>query len=66
VRLLGVRLENLGPEAPEQLSLEAVDRGGPREIEAAVDDLVRRFGPAAVRPASLLPGPGARARRGES
>jgi len=66
VRLLGVRLENLGPEAPEQLSLEAAGRGGPREIEAAVDDLVRRFGPAAVRPASLLPGPAVRARRGES
>lgn len=59
IRLIGVRVEGLLAEAdaPRQLTLGARDRGW-REAEQAGDAAAARFGTGAVRPASLLRGPG--------
>jgi DNA polymerase-4 len=63
VRLLGIRLENLGMEASTglQLSLDQAER--PRAgAQAAADMVKQRFGTRAVGPGTLLPGAqGARA-----
>ncbi|WP_082772755.1 DNA polymerase IV [Actinoplanes sp. TFC3] len=59
IRLVGVRVENLGSaeNAPRQLTLGEPERGW-REAEAAADAVAARFGRAIVGPASLLrPGP---------
>ena len=53
IRLIGVRVEQLGDEGGEQLTLGAPERGW-READAAADVARGRFGHAAVRPASLL------------
>ncbi|MCG5212410.1 DNA polymerase IV [Streptosporangium sp. KLBMP 9127] len=55
LRLVGVRVENLrGAEAAvRQLTLGERETGW-REAERAMDKAVRRFGPDAVRPASLV------------
>jgi DNA polymerase IV len=53
VRLIGVRVEQLGEDAGEQLALDAPARGW-RDADAAADQARGRFGQAAVRPASLL------------
>jgi DNA polymerase IV len=53
VRLIGVRVEQLGDDAGEQLALGAPDRGW-RDADAAADQARGRFGHGAVRPASLL------------
>ena len=55
LRLVGVRLEGLvdASIAPRQLELGARERSW-SEAERAVDAAVGRFGPAAVRPATLL------------
>ncbi|MGI8614222.1 MAG: DNA polymerase IV [Nocardioidaceae bacterium] len=56
IRLVGVRVAGLtlAASTPRQLTLDARARGWP-EAERAVDAAVRRFGSAALRPASLLP-----------
>jgi DNA polymerase IV len=55
LRLVGVRMENLSPagSASRQLSLGARETGW-REAEQAMDRAIRRFGPDAVLPASLV------------
>jgi DNA polymerase-4 len=53
IRLIGVRVEQLGEDAGEQLTLDAPERGW-READAAADVARDKFGHAAVRPASLL------------
>jgi DNA polymerase-4 len=55
LRLVGVRMENLreSATAAHQLSLGERETGW-REAEQAMDKAVRRFGPDAVRPASLV------------
>ncbi|WP_067462901.1 DNA polymerase IV [Actinomadura macra] len=55
LRLVGVRVENLGPagEAPRQLALDEPETGW-REAERAIDQVSDRFGRGAVRPASLM------------
>jgi DNA polymerase-4 len=55
IRLVGVRLEGLVPRARvhRQLVLGGREQGWP-EADRAADRVVRRFGPDAVRPASLL------------
>jgi DNA polymerase-4 len=55
IRLVGVRVEGLTDAAvtPRQLALGEPDRGW-REAEVAADAALARFGPVAVRPASLL------------
>jgi DNA polymerase IV len=53
VRLIGVRVEQLGDDGAEQLTLGAPERGW-READAAADVARGRFGHGAVRPASLL------------
>jgi DNA polymerase-4 len=53
VRLIGVRVEQLGDHRGEQLALDAPERGW-READLAADQARGRFGSAAVRPASLL------------
>jgi DNA polymerase-4 len=53
IRLIGVRVEQLGDDAGEQLALDAPERGW-READAAADEARGRFGHAAVHPASLL------------
>jgi DNA polymerase-4 len=53
IRLIGVRVEQLGDGGTEQLTLDAPERGW-READAAADEARGRFGHAAVRPASLL------------
>ncbi|TDD89576.1 DNA polymerase IV [Actinomadura rubrisoli] len=55
LRLVGVRVENLGPadEAPRQLALDEPETGW-REAERAMDQVANRFGPGAVRPAALV------------
>lgn len=53
LRLVGVALENLESQAPEQLILGSRERGW-REAEGAVDRAQARFGPGSVRPARLL------------
>ncbi|MEU7891423.1 DNA polymerase IV [Nonomuraea sp. NPDC049152] len=57
LRLVGVRLENLksADSAAHQLSLGEKEAGW-REAERAMDKAVRRFGPDAVVPASLVRG----------
>ncbi|WP_214327640.1 DNA polymerase IV [Nonomuraea sediminis] len=57
LRLVGVRMENLRPaeEASRQLSLGQRETGW-REAEQAMDRAIRRFGPDAVVPASLVRG----------
>lgn len=57
VRLLGIRGEQLVPgHHGRQLRLDETDHR--REAEAAMDGVRQRFGPAALRPASLLRGKG--------
>jgi len=55
VRLIGVRVEGLasGADHPRQPVLGERERGW-REAEAAADAVAARYGPAALRPASLL------------
>lgn len=53
LRLVGVGLENLESQAPEQLVLGSREHGW-REAEGAVDRAQARFGPGSVRPARLL------------
>ncbi|GAA4289170.1 DNA polymerase-4 [Actinomadura luteofluorescens] len=55
LRLVGVRVENLGPagEAPRQLAFDEPDSGW-REAERAMDQVAHRFGRGAVRPAALV------------
>ena len=55
IRLVGVRVEGLVPRerVHRQLVLGERDRGW-SEADRAADRVVRRFGPDAVRPASLL------------
>ncbi|MFC4119542.1 DNA polymerase IV [Nonomuraea zeae] len=57
LRLVGVRMENLKPAdaATRQLSLGERETGW-REAEQAMDKAIRRFGPDAVLPASLVRG----------
>ncbi|MGR6921548.1 DNA polymerase IV [[Actinomadura] parvosata] len=57
LRLVGVRIENLRPadEATRQLALGEKETGW-REAEQAMDKAIRRFGPDAVLPASLVRG----------
>ncbi|MEU4543536.1 DNA polymerase IV [Nonomuraea dietziae] len=57
LRLVGVRMENLKPaeSASHQLSLGEKETGW-REAERAMDKAIRRFGPDAVVPASLVRG----------
>ncbi|MFI7634689.1 DNA polymerase IV [Nonomuraea sp. NPDC049400] len=57
LRLVGVRMENLRPaeEATRQLSIGERETGW-REAEQAMDKAIRRFGPDAVVPASLVRG----------
>ncbi|MGW0802952.1 DNA polymerase IV [Nonomuraea sp. NPDC002799] len=57
LRLVGVRMESLRPagEATRQLGLGERETGW-REAEQAMDKAVRRFGPDAVLPASLVRG----------
>ncbi len=53
LRLVGVSLENLRSDAPEQLVLGARERGW-REAESAIDRAKARFGKSSVRPARLI------------
>ncbi|MEU6778953.1 DNA polymerase IV [Nonomuraea angiospora] len=57
LRLVGVRMENLRPagEATHQLGIGERETGW-REAEQAMDKAIRRFGPDAVLPASLVRG----------
>jgi len=55
LRLVGVALENLESQAPEQLILGSRERGW-REAEGAIDRAQARFGPGSVRPARLMRG----------
>jgi len=57
IRLVGVRVEGLVPRATVQRQLVLGEREhGWSEADHAVDRAVRRFGDAAVRPASLIGG----------
>lgn len=53
IRLIGVRVEQLGDLGAEQLLLDAPERGW-RDADQAADLARARFGGAAVRPATLL------------
>ncbi len=53
VRLIGVRVEQLGEEGAQQLFLDAPERGW-RDADQAADQARAKFGRAAVRPATLL------------
>ncbi|KAB2343092.1 DNA polymerase IV [Actinomadura rudentiformis] len=55
LRLVGVRVENLGPadQAPRQLALDEPETGW-REAERVVDQVAHRFGSGTVRPAALV------------
>ena len=65
LRLVGVRAAGLRPAAAAARQLAFDDRPtGWREAERAVDEIARRFGSDAVRPAALVPAdPGDRADR---
>ncbi|RAY16539.1 DNA polymerase IV [Actinomadura craniellae] len=58
LRLVGVRVENLGPagETPRQLALDEPETGW-REAQRAIDQVIHRFGTGAVRPAALVDEP---------
>lgn len=58
IRLVGVRAEGLAKaeHAPVQLRLDAREHGW-RDADRAVDLATSRFGPNAVRPATLMPEP---------
>ncbi len=60
VRLLGVSASNLVERGAEQLSFDGAE---PASVTRAVDDVRRRFGDAAVGPASLLGGRGLELKR---
>ncbi|MFC5289248.1 DNA polymerase IV [Actinokineospora guangxiensis] len=53
VRLIGVRMEQLGPSGRGQLAIDTPEHGW-READQAADKARGKFGTAAVRPASLL------------
>ncbi|UVS80971.1 DNA polymerase IV [Actinokineospora sp. UTMC 2448] len=53
VRLIGVRMEQLGPAGQDQLTLDAPENGW-READQAADRARSKYGRAAIRPASLL------------
>jgi DNA polymerase-4 len=53
LRLVGVSLENLQRDAPEQMILGARERGW-REAETAMDQAKARFGGKSVRPGRLI------------
>jgi DNA polymerase-4 len=55
IRLVGIRVEGLQPRsaAVQQLAL-GEPAVGMREAEQAMDQLRRRFGPGAIRPARLV------------
>ncbi|OLR94176.1 DNA polymerase IV [Actinokineospora bangkokensis] len=53
VRLIGVRVEQLGADGTEQLALDAPEQGW-READQAADKARLKFGSAAIRPAALL------------
>ncbi|GAA2984851.1 DNA polymerase IV [Actinokineospora diospyrosa] len=53
VRLIGVRVEQLGTGGAEQLLIDAPAQGW-READQAADKARTRFGAAAIRPAALL------------
>jgi|TARA_B110000503_G_C7172009_1_gene424779 DNA polymerase IV len=53
LRLVGVSLENLRDNAPEQLELGARERGW-RDADTAIDKAKARFGGASVRPGRLI------------
>lgn len=53
LRLVGVSLENLQVDAPEQMILGARERGW-REAESAMDQAKARFGGQSVRPGRLI------------
>jgi DNA polymerase-4 len=64
LRLVGVRASGLARAADASAQPTFDDRpAGWREAERAVDSITGRFGPGAVRPAALLPGPGNRGAR---
>jgi len=59
LRLVGVRVSGLRPAAGASLQPALDDRpSGWREAERAVDEITRRFGTGAVRPAALVGEPG--------
>ena len=70
LRLVGVRASGLRPVAGHATQLAFGDRpAGWREAEQVLDQIARRFGDGAVRPASLVPperAPGPGRRRDES
>ena len=51
--MVGVGLENLADDAPEQMLLGAREKGW-REAESAADQAQARFGRGSVRPARLV------------
>jgi DNA polymerase-4 len=53
LRLVGVSLENLQDDSPEQLILGAREKGW-REAESAIDQAKARFGRGSVRPGRLI------------
>jgi DNA polymerase-4 len=64
VRLLGVSVSNLAPPAARQLTLDEASHGaGWDEASRAVDDIRRRYGAAAIGPATLVERDGLRVTR---
>jgi DNA polymerase-4 len=53
LRLVGVALENLQDDSPEQLVLGAREKGW-RDAESAIDRAKARFGRGSVRPGRLI------------